>query len=62
MEGWIVGEGGLILHTKDRGETWLIEESGTSEDLYHVEHVEGFGIVVLGAHGTILKRKIETQS
>ena len=44
------------------GETWVIEESGTSEDLYHVAYVEGFGIVVLGGHGTILKRKIEVQS
>ena len=62
MEGWIVGEGGLILHTTDRGATWVIEESGTDENLYHVDHVEGLGIVVLGAHGTILKRKLGTQS
>ena len=62
MEGWIVGEKGLILHTKDSGETWVIEGSGTDEDLYHVDHVEGLGIVVLGAHGIVLKRKLEIQS
>ena len=62
MEGWIVGEKGLILYTKDGGETWVIKESGTGEDLYHVDPVEGLGIVVLGAHGTVLKRKLETQS
>ena len=62
MEGWIVGEGGIILYTKDSGATWEIEASGTSEDLYHVDYVEGLGIVVLGENGTILKRKIETES
>jgi photosystem II stability/assembly factor-like uncharacterized protein len=62
MEGWIVGEGGLILHTKDRGETWEVEISGTDEDLYHVDYVEGLGIVVLGANGTVLKRKVNVES
>lgn len=62
MEGWIVGEDGLILHTKDRGATWEIEVSGTDEDLYHIDYVEGFGIVVLGGHGTIMKRKLNTES
>ena len=62
MEGWIVGEGGLILHTKDRGATWEIEESGTGEDLYHVDYVEGLGVVVLGANGTILNRKLSAES
>ena len=62
MEGWIVGQGGLILHTKDRGVIWEIEESGIDEDLYHVTHVEGLGVVVLGANSTILRRKVAVQS
>ena len=62
MEGWIVGQGGLILHTKDRGVTWEIEESSIDTDLHHVAYVKGLGVVVLGANGTILKREVAAQS
>ena len=62
MEGWIVGENGLILHTNDSGTTWEVEISGVETNLYHVAYIKGFGLFVLGENGTILKRKIDSQS
>ncbi|MFC1637442.1 WD40/YVTN/BNR-like repeat-containing protein [Candidatus Margulisiibacteriota bacterium] len=31
--GWVVGDGGTILKTADRGQTWTTEASGTASDL-----------------------------
>ncbi|HEX6182325.1 MAG TPA: YCF48-related protein, partial [Pyrinomonadaceae bacterium] len=35
--GWVVGSGGRILYTRDGGESWLVQTSGTTNALYHVD-------------------------
>jgi photosystem II stability/assembly factor-like uncharacterized protein len=52
--GWIVGEFGLILHTKDSGETWSLQDSGIRRALFKVffmDHRKGW---VVGQNGTLL--------
>ena len=36
QHGWSVGDGGVILHTADGGETWALQTSGTTERLLAV--------------------------
>ncbi len=38
-EGWVVGADGVILHTRNGGETWIQQESGTVCDLHSVAFV-----------------------
>ena len=38
-EGWIVGEGGVILATKDGGINWTQEGSGVEGDLINICYV-----------------------
>lgn len=54
QQGWIVGEGGVIVHTKDGGKTWSIQESNTSEQLNSV-HFSQNGLYgwVVGEYGVI---------
>lgn len=53
--GWIVGDGGAIMHTDDAGETWTTQKSGTTGTLYHVDfRNEKLGWVV-GERGMILR-------
>lgn len=61
QEGWIVGENGLILHTKDRGKTWEKEKSGVKEKLTHISYIDGFGLLILGENGTLLKRTLNAE-
>jgi len=37
MEGWIVGEGGRVLHSLDAGETWEYLKAPTKRDLAQVQ-------------------------
>jgi photosystem II stability/assembly factor-like uncharacterized protein len=34
--GWVVGNGGMIRKTTDGGETWQLQQSGTSQNLFSV--------------------------
>lgn len=36
INGWVVGNGGLILHTVDGGESWFSQESNTENDIVDV--------------------------
>ncbi len=62
---WAVGSYGVIVHTKDGGETWQLEESGIGIDpvykipidLVDIQYVLGNGIFALATDGTILKRE-----
>jgi photosystem II stability/assembly factor-like uncharacterized protein len=58
-EGWVVGGNGLVLHTYDGGVTWQREGSGTDKHLYDISHIEGSGLVAVGAEHTMIKRAIE---
>ncbi len=62
LDGWIVGDKGLILMTYNGGLSWIKQKSGTDRALYNVDFrnkQEGFAV---GAKGTILKTEDGGQS
>jgi len=54
-EGYVVGDYGIIYHTKDGGNTWEKQVSGTDIDLWKVSSVSGDAAWVIGPAGTLLK-------
>lgn len=52
--GWIVGEGGTILHTEDGGETWTRQMSGTQRSMWAVFGIDAGTAWIGGESGTIL--------
>ncbi len=54
LSGWIVGDGGWILHTTDGGATWTVQASGTNVNLYDVFFSDATHGWAVGANGTIL--------
>jgi photosystem II stability/assembly factor-like uncharacterized protein len=54
---YIVGESGLILHSKDSGESWQRQRSGTEEHLHSVWGSAVDDIYVAGEKGTLLHSK-----
>ncbi len=55
QEGWIVGDMGVILATINNGNTWTVQDSGTTAGLYNVDFrsdKEGYAV---GERGTILR-------
>lgn len=56
-EGYAVGTGGLILRTMDAGESWTVEESGSTKDLFGICKA-GNSLWVVGTSGTVLKRAL----
>ncbi len=55
-KGWIVGYGGVVLRSSDKGHTWIKQESITTGHLYGLYITKKFGWAV-GAKGTILSYK-----
>lgn len=54
-EGWIVGQRGTILRSRDQGDSWVIQGSGlTDEYLYDVDFV-GSTVYICGSEMTLLK-------
>jgi YD repeat-containing protein len=53
--GWKVGDDGFIAKTLDGGETWISQESGTTEKLNDVQAVDSETVYAVGDNGTILK-------
>jgi photosystem II stability/assembly factor-like uncharacterized protein len=53
--GWVVGEEGIILHTTDGGDTWSLQKSGTTKNLFKIAVIDDKNVVVVGADGTILR-------
>lgn len=51
---WVVGYFGLILHTKDAGKTWEMQESGTRNALFSVSFSDPNNGWSVGDAGTIL--------
>lgn len=51
--GWLVGNGGLILSTSD-GKTWLPQNSGTEEELLTIRFSDRDHGVLGGVRGTLL--------
>ena len=52
--GWVVGGGGLILHSSNGGQNWSTQESGTTSALYDVHMLDVNDGWAVGAGGTIL--------
>jgi len=53
--GWLVGASGLIVRTDDGGSSWVIQRSGTDEELVDVFFVDATYGWVVGANGTVLR-------
>ncbi len=53
--GWIVGDGGLILRTQDGGLNWAVQNSGTKVSLYNIDFRDKNDGVIVGSEGTILR-------
>jgi len=64
--GWVGGNGGLIIHTQDGGNSWLYDNSNTSRaiwDIHGVTYQIGGNLKcylwAVGSYGTILHLKVE---
>src|ERR1039458_10628948 len=53
--GWAVGYLGTILKTSDRGITWILQSSGTTEDLFGIAFTDINNGTAVGSNGTILR-------
>ena len=52
--GWIVGQFGEILHTKDGGQTWRFQPSGVEENLNKIYLADTLHGIIVGDKGIIL--------
>ncbi len=52
--GWIIGDQGFILATRDGGQTWRQQASGTTEGLSLIEAVDANTAWVVTARGAVL--------
>ncbi|HJZ87980.1 MAG TPA: PHB depolymerase family esterase [Polyangia bacterium] len=51
---WVVGDQGGILASSDDGQTWTLEQSPRTEDLYAVDFADADHGMAVGIHGTAL--------
>ena len=51
---WVVGYYGTILHSKDKGLTWGIQQSPTRNSLFQVRFLNGEKGWISGSYGTVL--------
>jgi len=56
-ESWIVGYYGTILHSRDRGLTWIVQNSKTQEALFRVDFLDRNTGWVSGSYGTFLSTR-----
>jgi photosystem II stability/assembly factor-like uncharacterized protein len=52
--GWIVADAGKILHTLDGGQTWIQQNSPTTESLRAICFLDSLTGWIAGSHGVIL--------
>lgn len=55
--GWATGEQGTIIHTRNAGEVWTVQNSGTEETLTGLSFVHSETGWIAGSSGTILSTK-----
>ena len=56
INGWIVGEFGLVLHTEDGGSTWTAQRSGTDlPQLYSVKFIDNQRGWAVGQAGSLIR-------
>lgn len=53
--GWVVGASGLVLKTDDGGSSWVMQKSGTEEELVDVFFYDDTYGWIVGANGTVLR-------
>lgn len=53
LEGWAVGQGALIVASRDGGNTWVRQKSGVKTNLAAVDHTSD-RVFVAGENGTLL--------
>jgi photosystem II stability/assembly factor-like uncharacterized protein len=53
--GWIVGQGGTVLHTENGGRTWSAQQTSVSTALMSVSFPSPSSGVAVGQFGTLLK-------
>ena len=54
LNGWAAGTTGIILHTTDGGANWVLQNSGTTNNLARVFAISS-DVYVTGSYGTFLK-------
>ena len=54
-DGWAVGDGGTILHTADKGNSWGTQASGTTANLRAVAMADKYRGWAVGQENTILR-------
>jgi photosystem II stability/assembly factor-like uncharacterized protein len=54
VTGWAVGAGGAVLHTADGGDTWMVQQSGTTQALRGVRFADDQVGWAVGDGGTIV--------
>ncbi len=54
LNGWAVGQGGLILHSGDSGQTWKEQDSGVDRYLFSVDFVDAEHGMAVGTDSTVL--------
>ncbi len=52
--GWVVGEDGLIVHTKDQGQNWVVQQNDVIANLVSVHFFNTKKGFAVGASGTLL--------
>jgi len=52
--GWIAGESGVIMHTTDWGNHWILQKSGVTGDLNSVACTDDLHCWISGNKGTVL--------
>ncbi len=55
VDGWAVGDGGTILHTADKGNSWGTQASGTTANLRAVAMADKYRGWAVGQENTILR-------
>jgi photosystem II stability/assembly factor-like uncharacterized protein len=57
--GYVVGAGGFVLTTVDRGRHWTATRAGTRNTLFKIAPTPGGGLISTGVLGTVVRRRGE---
>ncbi|MEJ2545749.1 MAG: YCF48-related protein, partial [Calditrichaceae bacterium] len=62
LTGWAIGEKGMILHTVDGGEHWLLQTSNSMENLLGIDFIGTDSLCVVGENSTVLLADVTDNS
>jgi photosystem II stability/assembly factor-like uncharacterized protein len=57
--GYLIGAGGFVLSTVDRGQHWTAARAGTRNTLFKVVATPGGGLIAMGVLGTVVHHRAE---